>query len=100
MSKVELKQLAKEHDPPIKHYYIKKRLELIYLLSLKSLPQHMILEKKRIIDLRKEGKAKGYKVSNLKKQELLELLYPGFYKNNQNNNHAQKHDDPQKANGK
>ena len=99
MSLIQLKRLARDHDPPIKHYYIKKRVELIHLLSMKQLPQAMILEKKRIVDLRKEGKARGYKVYNLKKQELIELLYPRLNQNNQNNNHTQKHDNPQKANG-
>lgn len=96
MSLVELKDHAKNHKPKIKLYYIKKRHELIELLTMKELPKDLVLEKKKRSELIKEAKAKGYeKVWNLKKYELIELLYPSFEKNDKDNNHAQKHNDPE-----
>ena len=95
MSLVELKQAAKNHEPKIKQYYILKRHELIKLLSMKELPQSYILQKKKRSELIAEAKARGYtKFWNLKKHELLELLYPSFEQDEQDNNHAKKHDDP------
>ena len=100
MSLRELKVSAKNHDPPIKFYYIMKRVKLIQLLTLPELPHEYILEKKTIHQLREEGKERGFRVSNLKRQELVELLYPRFDQNHQNNDHAQKHDDPEEGEGK
>ena len=95
MSLVDLKQAARDHNPPIKQYYIKTRLELIQILSMKELPQSFILEKKTIADLRKEAIEKGHKnIWKLKKAQLLELMYPSSQKNDQNNDHTKKHDDP------
>ncbi len=100
MSLVELKQAARDHDPPIKYYYIKSRVELIQLLSMKELPESFRLEKKTIAELRKEAIEKGHKnIWKLKKAEIMELLYPRAQKNNQNDNHAKKHDDPEKGEG-
>lgn len=101
LSLVELKQAARDHKPPIKHYYIKSRLELIQILSLKELPESFVLQKKTIAELRKEAIARGYKhIWKLKKAELMELLYPSSNKNNHNNNHAKEHDYPEKSEGK
>lgn len=100
MSLRDLKLQAKNHDPPIKFYYIMKRVKLIQLLTMHQLPPEYILEKKTIHTLRDEGKTRGFKVSNLKRQELIELLYPRFNQNNHNNNHAQKHDNPEEGEGK
>lgn len=100
MSLRELKIAAKNHDPPIKLYYVMKRVKLIQLLSLPELPFDYILEKKTIHQLREEGKERGFRVSNLKRQELVELLYPRLDQHHQNNNHAQKHDDPEEGEGK
>jgi hypothetical protein len=98
MSLVELKQAARDHKPPIKRYYIKSRLELIQLLSLKELPESLVLEKKTIAELRKEAIARGHThIWKLKKAELLELLYPRAYQHNQNNDHTKKHDDPKQS---
>jgi hypothetical protein len=95
MSLVELKQAARDHKPPIKQYYIKSRLELIKLLSMKELPQTYVLEKKTIAELRKEAIEKGHKnIWKLKKADLLDLLYPRSQQNNKDNDHAKKHDDP------
>jgi hypothetical protein len=96
MSLVELKQLAKDHKPKIKQYYIKKRHELIQLLTMKTLPESFILEKKKRSELIQEAKEKGYKgIYNLKRHELLELLHPGLKQNNKDNDHAEKHDNPE-----
>lgn len=101
MSLVELKQVARDHKPPIKYYYIKTRLELIQLLSMKNLPESLILEKKTIANLRKEATARGFKnIWKLKKSELMELLYPSTNKDNKDNDHAKEHDYPEKSEGK
>jgi hypothetical protein len=101
MSLVELKQAARDHNPPIKQYYIKSRLELIRLLTLKELPESFILEKKKISDLRKEALAKGYKnIWKLRRAELMELLYPSSQQNHHDDQHAKKHDDPEGGKGK
>jgi len=101
MSLVELKQTAKNHQPKIKQYYILKRHELIKLLSMKELPEAYILEKKKRSELIAEAKARGYtKFWNLKKAELLELLHPSLKKDNKDDDHAKKHDDPKHGEGK
>lgn len=101
MSLVELKQAAKNHQPKIKQYYILKRHELIKLLTMKDLPESYVLEKKKRSELIAEAKARGYtKFWNLKKAELLELLYPSFKKDNEDNDHAKKHDDPKHSESK
>lgn len=101
LSLVELKQLAKEHNPPIKYYYIKSRVELIQILSMEEFPERMRIEKKTILELRKEARARGYlNVWKMRRNELVELLYPSAEQDNQNDNHAKKHDNPQKRDSK
>lgn len=101
LSLVELKQLAKEHNPPIKYYYIKSRLELIQILTMSEFPEEMRIEKKTIHELRKEARAKGHlNVWKMRRPQLVELLYPSTNQNKQNNNHTQKHDNPKKSEGK
>jgi len=98
MSLVELKQTARDHKPPIKHYYIKSRLELIQILSMKEFPESFILEKKTIAELRKEAITRGHKnIWKLKKADLMDLLYPRANQYNQNNNHTEEHDYPEKG---
>ena len=73
----ELKQIAKDHKPKIKHYYIMSRTQLIQVLMMDKLPEKMILEKKTLKVLQAEAKAKGIpKVWSFRRHELLELLYP------------------------
>ena len=73
----ELKAIAKERKPKIKHYYIMSRAQLIQVLLMDKLPQKMILEKKTLKDLQAEAKSKGIpKVWNLRRHELVEILYP------------------------
>lgn len=101
MSLVELKQAAKNHRPKIKQYYILKRHELIKLLTMKELPESYILEKKKRSELIAEAKARGFtKFWNLKKHELVELLYPSLKQDDQDNKHAKEHDDPEHGYGK
>ena len=102
MSLIELKKLAKEHRPGIKQYYIKTRVELIQLLSMKELPESFRIEKLTITELRKEAKTRnlGINIWNMRKKELLELLYPSTQKENQNNQNCKKHDDPEKSDSK
>lgn len=101
MSLIELKQAAKNHTPKIKQYYIKKRHELIELLTMSELPESYILEKKKRSELINEARAKGYdKLWNLKKSELLEILYPSTKQYDKDNNHTKEHDDPKHCESK
>lgn len=97
----ELKALARERR--IKMYYIKKKAELIQILSLKELPQVYIIEKKTLSELRDEAKARGLSgFYILNRQSMVELLYPdvcskpGFNKNDKYNDGAKKHYSPEK----
>lgn len=95
MCLADLKKVARDHVPKIKRYYIKSRRELIELLTMPNLPQSLIIEKKTIAQLRQEAKDRGYgDIWKFKKAELIDLLYPGTEKDNKNNNHADKHDNP------
>jgi hypothetical protein len=101
MSLTELKQAAKNHTPKIKQYYIKSRLELINLLSMKEFPAEMIIEKKTIAELRKE--AQNRKLPNiwkLRRSELVELLYPSSQEKNKNDNDGKEHNNPKKGESK
>ena len=99
MSLVELKHIARDHRPRIKQYYIKTRLELIQLFSMPVLPESFRIEKLTIAELRKEAKAKGIasNIWNLRKPELIELLYPSSQQNNKNDDSGKKHDYPEKS---
>lgn len=98
MSLVELKQVAKNHVPKIKQYYIKSKLELIQILTLKDFPEEMIVSKKKISELRKEAQERNLPgIWNLRRAELVQLLYPSTNQNHQNNNNGKKHDDPKKS---
>ena len=100
LSLAELKLLARDHNPPIKSYYTKKRLELIQILTMSEFPESMIIEKKTIHELRKEARAKGHlNVWKMRRPQLVELLYPSTNKNNQNNDHTQKHNNPKESEG-
>lgn len=100
MSLVELKQRAKAHNPPIKYYYIKTRFELIQILTMKDFPEQMKIEKKTIIELRKEARAKGYlNVWKMRRPQLIELLYPSTNQDNHDDDHAKKHNNPKTCEG-
>lgn len=99
MSLSELKVVARDHRPRIKQYYIKSKGELIQLLSAKQLPDTMRIEKMRIQELREEARHRGYvtNIWKMRRNDLVELLYPSAQENNQNNDHTQKHDSPQEG---
>lgn len=100
MSLADLKKVARDHQPPIKQYYIKKRIELIRILTMKDLPESFILEKKTIAQLRKEATDRGFKnIWKFRRAELMELLYPSAQKNDDDNNHTKKHDNPEGGKG-
>jgi hypothetical protein len=96
----------------IKHYYIKSRAELCYLLSLPELPKEMQIEKLTIHDLRKMAKDKNVRgIWGLSKGELQDLLFPEhqewdtstvstMQKDHQNQDDAKKHHGPQNADSK
>lgn len=102
MSLAELKLVAKDHRPRIKQYYIKSKLELIQLLTSKELPETMRVEKLRIQELREEARNRGYltNIWKMRRNELVELLYPSTHQHNKNDDHTQKHNDPQECEGK
>jgi hypothetical protein len=105
MSVVELKLAAKARR--IKQYYIMRRPELIRLLSMKTLPESYRIEKMTIQSLREVAREKGIRgVWALPREKLVELLFPDYHsgdvhqtaadKDEKNQGHADKHDDPQK----
>jgi hypothetical protein len=96
LSLVELKQLAKNHTPKIKQYYVKSKAELIAILSMTEFPEEMKIAKMRMADLREEAKKRGH--SNfwkMRRDQLVELLYASPEKNDENDNHTEEHDDPE-----
>ena len=100
MNLAELKIEAKNHTPRIKQYYIKSRLELIKLLSMKEFPIEMVIAKKTIADLRKEAQERKLpNIWKLRRSELVELLYPSTEQNNQNNDGGKEHNNPEKSEG-
>ena len=93
--------MAKVHDPPIKYYYVKSRIELIKILTMKDFPEEMKIEKKTIHQLRKEAREKGYlNVWKMKRAELLTLLYPSADKHNKDDNHTKEHNNPEASESK
>jgi hypothetical protein len=96
MQLIELKKIAKDHRPRIKQYYIKSRLELIQILSMPVLPDSFRIAKLTIAELRKEAKTRGItsNIWNLRKTQLIELLYPSPQEDNKNNDSGKKHDNP------
>lgn len=101
MSLADLKKEARDHKPKIKQYYIKSRLELIQILTMETLPNTFVLEKKTIAELRKEALDRGIKnIWKLKRAQLMDLLYPSTNQNNKNDDSAQKHENPQNSESK
>lgn len=82
MSLADLKQVAKNHIPKIKQYYVKSKAELINILTMTDFPEEMKIEKMRMADLRDEAKKRGH--SNfwkMRRSQLVELLYASSQKN-------------------
>jgi hypothetical protein len=98
MSLAQLKLEAKNHTPKIKQYYIKSRLDLIKLLSLKEFPLEMVIAKKTIADLRKEAQERKLpNIWRLRRSELVELLYPSSKQDNEDDNNGKEHNNPEKG---
>lgn len=98
MSLAELKLQAKNHTPRIKQYYIKSRLDLIKLLSMKEFPIEMVIAKKTIAELRKEAQERKLpNIWKLRRSELVELLYPNSEQNNEDDNNGKEHNNPEKG---
>lgn len=98
LSLVELKQLAKNHTPKIKHYYVKSKAELVTILSMNEFPEEMKIAKMRMSELREEVKKRGH--SNfwkMRREEIVKLLYTNPEKNDENNDHTQEHDNPEEG---
>lgn len=99
MSLIELKKLAKEKR--IKQYYIKKRSELIELLTMGELPIQFKIDKMTIAELRETAKERGLRgFWSLHREELILVLFPKVQNTpaNQKNNDTSKtaeHKDPQ-----
>ena len=98
LSLVELKQLAKIHNPPIKYYYIKSRVELIQILT-SEFTEQMKVEKMTIHQLRKDAREKGHvNVWKMCRPQLVELLFESGSspkKNEKNDDHTEEHNNPQ-----
>lgn len=101
MSLVELKQIAKERRY-IKLYYVLPKEELVRILSLPEPPLEMKLSKMTIKQLREEAKMRDiHGFWNLSRADLLQLLYPAGNnktasdKNQENQGHANEHNDPE-----
>jgi hypothetical protein len=77
MDITKLKLIAKERR--IKLYYIKRKAELIEILSFKELPFKFIIEKKTIHELRDEARLRGIEnLMKLNRQGLVDILYPSL----------------------
>jgi hypothetical protein len=100
LSLVELKQQAKGRK--IKQYYIMKRIQLIQLLSMTTLPQELVIEKMTIHELRDTARRKGLRgFWAMRREALVELLFPEHVnetptdKYQQNHGKANKHHEPE-----
>jgi len=103
LSLVELKQLAKVHNPPIKYYYIKSRIELIQILT-SEFTEQMKIEKMTIHQLRKDAREKGHiNVWKMRRPQLVELLFgsdSGSEKDEKNDDHTEEHNNPKEGESK
>ena len=98
LSLVELKKIAKEHTPKIKQYYVKSKSDLIAILSMPAFTREMIIDKMTITELRKEAKSKGHtNVWKMRRDELVALLNAGPEENDEDDDHTEKHDNPQES---
>jgi len=98
LSLVELKQMAKSHTPKIKQYYVKSKAELIAILSMPQFTRKMIVEKMTITELRQEARSKGHiNVWKMRRDELATLLNTSSEENDENDDHAEKHNNPEES---
>ena len=100
MSLADLKKVAKNHQPPIKYYYVKSRKDLIEILTMPEMPQSMIKEKLRIQDLRKLARERNIpNIWRMRRATLMDLLYPDSKEDDENNYHTEEHNTPKKRQG-
>lgn len=99
----ELKQEAKAKR--IKLYYVMRKAQLIQILCTNPLPEKYRVEKMKIGELKEQARARGFlAVYKLNRASLVELLYPHLsgkatsQNDHKDNNHADKHNAPQKHN--
>jgi hypothetical protein len=98
MSLAELKQVAKNHTPKIKQYYVKSKSELISILSMTEFPEAMKIEKMRMAELREEAKKRGHtNFWKMRREQLVQLLYASPQENDKDDNHTEEHDHPEKS---
>jgi hypothetical protein len=98
LSLTELKQLAKNHVPKIKQYYIKSKAELIQILNLKEFPLEMKVAKMSMEQLRAEAKKRGHiNYWKMRREQLVKMLYPNPQENDEDDDHAEEHDDPEES---
>ncbi len=98
LSLTELKQLAKNHVPKIKQYYIKSKAELITILNMKEFPLEMKVAKMSMEQLRAEAKKRGHtNFWKMRREQIVKLLYPNPQENDEYDNHTEEHDDPEES---
>jgi hypothetical protein len=98
LSLTELKQLAKNHVPKIKQYYIKSKAELITILNMKEFPLEMKVAKMSMEQLRAEAKKRGHtNFWKMRREQIVKLLYPNPQENYEDDNHTEEHDDPEES---
>jgi hypothetical protein len=98
LSLAELKQVAKNHTPKIKQYYVKSKSELISILSMTEFPEAMKIEKMRMAELREEAKKRGHtNFWKMRREQLVQLLYASPQENDKDDNHTEEHDHPEKS---
>lgn len=95
MSLADLKKVARDHRPRIKKYYVMSKTELLSILTTPEFPETLKVEKMKLVELRAEAKKRNIPGTwKLRRAELFELLYASPHKNDKNDDHAQKHNDP------
>jgi hypothetical protein len=95
----ELKKLAQGRH--IKQYYIMKRIDLIRLLALPTLPESFVIDKLTIRQLRTQAKERSLKgFWGLSRGDLVALLYPAPTPLNEEEQNPKEHTPPQKSKSK
>ena len=67
---------------------------------MEDMPQSLIVEKLRIQDLRQMAKERNIpNIWKMRRDQLVDLLYPDSKEDNQNNHDTEEHDAPEKGKG-
>jgi hypothetical protein len=92
----ELKQLARDHEPRIKMYYVLPKARLLELLTMETLPEEMVIAKTPLYKLRNEARRQGHvNVWKMKRADVLTLLYPRPQEHDHNQEETDKHNHPE-----